>query len=804
MRLSILFSLALILLSACSPTQPEAYLDEGVSWELAEHRKATISDLRYSLFFDIPSDKEAAIAACETISFVLAKPDDVILDFREQPELIHRVTANGRACGYRCVNEHLVIPSDAMCAGENQVCIDFTAGNQSLNRREEFVYTLFVPDRARTVFPCMEQPNLKARFTLSLRVPEGWKAVTNSRLESADDGLLTFAQTEPLPTYLFAFAAGVFEQTTYSEHGRSIGIYHRETDPICLSQLPEIGHQVVFALQWQEEFTGVPYPFQKYDLVILPGFQFGGMEHTGATFYNDNTIFLSANPTPDEQLRRTELISHETTHMWFGDAVTMNWFDDVWTKEVFANYFAAEITTPLFPELNHRLNWMKTYMAAAMSEDRTLGGTPIRQPLDNMRYAGLVYNQIIYNKAPVMMRKLVELMGEEAFRRGIRRYVQSFRYGNATWDDLVGILDAETPEDIRAFSEVWVNQKGMPTLMCELERDSVRVTETDSYGRGLHWPQACEHRVVRGQILPNYDGRGYGFFTMDDSQLRGLLTYWPEEQDATARQSLLMTLNENYLHGRITDEEWADRLVAWLESEHDVLTASTLVSDLYEPLQLMSAAAAATLEQRLMGVSRMHRLPSVRTQALRLLYSLGRDASTIAYLQSVWLAQDNALLSERDYMTMAYELGLRLPERAAEIYTQQLGRISNPDRRQEFQYIYPSVLADEAIRDSVFHSLSVAGNRRIEPWTLKVLYYLNHPLRAEESVRYIQPALALLPEIQRTGDIFFPGNWCRQLLTGHRSPEAYREVKSFLAEHPDYPELLTGKILLMFKEGTDF
>lgn len=790
-----IFILALILAltASCTESIPEAYLEEGVSWELAQHRKATISNLRYALSFDIPADKEAAIEASERLSFDLVMRQDVIFDFREEPSLIHNVTANGQECEWRYCNEHLVIPSHYMQQGTNEVSIDFTAGTQSLNRRDEYVYTLFVPDRARTVFPCMEQPNMKARFTLSLRVPEGWKAVTNSKLATDTCGLLTFAETEPLPTYLFAFAAGRFEHETYEEDGHQIGIYHRETDAVRLAQLPEIGHQVVFALQWQEAFTGVPYPFQKYDLVILPGFQFGGMEHTGATFYNDNTIFLSAHPTPDEELRRTELISHETTHMWFGDAVTMEWFDDVWTKEVFANYFAAEITAPLFPDLNHRLNWMKTYMNAAMSEDRTTGGTSIRQPLGNMRYAGLVYNQIIYNKAPVMLRKLVELMGEEAFRRGIQRYVRTYKYGNASWEDLVDILDAETPEDVRYFSDVWVNQKGMPTLMCELDGDSVRVTESDPYGRGLHWPQTCEHRVIDGQILPNYDGRGYGYYTMNDAQLTGLLDYWPKVEDATARQSLLMTLNENYLHGRLDDEQWAACLVDWLGAERDVLTASTIINDLYEPLKLRPMA---TVEAQLVAMSRTHQLPSVRTQLLRLLYSLGRSEATVRYLYSAWQKQDEALLSERDYMSMAYELALRLPEQYDAIYETQLERISNTDRRQEFRYIFPSVNPSAVARDSVFQSLSKAENRRIEPWTLKVLYYLNHPVRSGEAVKYIRPALELLPDVQRTGDIFFPGNWCQQLLAGHRSAEAYQEVEAFLAEHEDYPQLLTSKILL--------
>ena len=194
------------------------------------------------------------------------------------------------------------------------------------------------------------------------------------------------------------------------------------------------------SLRWLEDYTGVPYPFAKYDFIILPGFQYGGMDHTAPPLYNDNQMFLSEHPTPDEELRRTELIAHETAHMWFGDLVTMNWFDDVWTKEVFANYFAACISEPLYPEINHQLNRIKTFTASSLSEDRTPGTTSIRQPLDNLRNAGLIYGQIIYNKAPVMMIKLVELMGKDKFREGIREYLNTYAYSSAT-----GVIRKESP-----------------------------------------------------------------------------------------------------------------------------------------------------------------------------------------------------------------------------------------------------------------------------------------------------------------------------------------------------------------------
>ena len=169
-------------------------------------------------------------------------------------------------------------------------------------------------------------------------------------------------------------------------------------------------------------------------------------------------MFLDEHPTLDDQLGRSALIAHETSHMWFGDYVTMDWFDDVWTKEVFANYFASRIVEPLYPEVDHRLNFISDYVPSAYAEDRTAGSNPIKQKLDNLSDAGLVYGNIIYNKSPMVMEMLVRVLGEEAFRKGIREYLTTYAYGNATWEGLIRILDQYTAEDLEAWSRVWVHE----------------------------------------------------------------------------------------------------------------------------------------------------------------------------------------------------------------------------------------------------------------------------------------------------------------------------------------------------------
>ena len=726
---------------------------------------------------------------------------------------------NQLECRWCILSALLILPESASLKGKNEVHIRFIAGDQSLNRNDEYLYTLLVPDRARTVFPCFEQPNLKAEFTLCLEVPEEWEAVSNTSIqtESIINGKkhITFLPTEPLSTYLFSFVAGKLKKVEYADGERILTAYHRETEPKKVAQLDIIFQQVASSLHWLEDYTDIPYPFAKYSFIILPGFQYGGMEHTGATLYNDTRMFLSEHPTLDEELARAKLIAHETAHMWFGDYVTMDWFNDVWTKEVFANYFAACITEPLFPSVNHSLNWIKTYTAASLAEDRTSGSNSIRQPLDNLRNAGLIYGNIIYNKAPVMMQKLVEIMGEKAYQEGIQEYLKTYAYSNATWDDLITILDAKTEEDLASFSDVWVNQKGMPHITFTNRCGQLEIRQRDPLNRGLIWPQCFQITFIGDEnttveidlsqetyaftvpldtkaILPNTDERGYGLFIPDEQSRAWLLAHWQEMTDDTARQSLLMLLYENYQHRLITDKEWINALLNGLKTEKNALIASTLCGYLSGPMQKLKDEK---LEETIWLWTEKHPIASCRLQLIRCLISNASAPQSIDKLYQLWEKQSHPMLNERDYMTMAYELALYNPEKYENILTTQRNRITNPDRLRQFDFISQAVTPDTLQMDAFFQSLLKAENRRIEPWAASALAYLNHPLREKYAVKYIRPGLEVLQEVQRTGDIFFPKNWVSALLRNHKSKEAYQEVQAFFKAHPGYSPLLTNKIL---------
>ena len=806
-----------VLTLACCRGEDALY-ENGVSRQLALIRKQNIRNPEYFIRFSVPESRDSAISGHIEIDFDIDRPREIIVDFRELDNVDH-VSANGSPARYELRNEHIVISSSSFRKGSNRVTISFTPADQSFNRNDDFMYTLLVPDRARTAFPCFDQPDMKAVFNLELEVPEEWVAVSNSPVDSQTVGdsrrRVRFKPTEPLSTYLFSFVAGVFRSETYDNGNHVFTAYHRETDPERLSQFPAIFAQVASSLQWLEDYTGIRYPFAKYDFIILPGFQYGGMEHTGATLYNDTRMFLSKTPTPDEQLSRSQLIAHETAHMWFGDFVTMEWFDDVWTKEVFANYFASRITEPLFPDINHRLNWLKTITAPALSEDRTLGGTAIKQPLDNMCDAGLVYNSIIYNKAPVMLRKLVEIMGEDSFREGIRDYLTAYAYGNASWDDLIRILDGKCEEDLASFSDVWVNSKGMPFVDFVMKGDTLVVSQHDPYGRGLTWPQSfgvyltgdgCREIEVKmdspsveiplgfcpESILPNSDGRGYGYFRYDASTLERMLDNWHGIKDETCRQSQLMNLHECFQHGVIDTDRWLASLLEGLPHEENALIASTLCGYIGTA---MKETSDVTIQKKILSLARTHSLASCRQQLLRKLISSASDSVVCSELYDIWKKASHPLLNEDDYMSLAYSLAIRFPDKQEYMIAEQMSRIDNPDRKRQFGFVSRATTPDTLEQKKLFLSLLQAGNRRIEPWALETLEYLCHHSREDQAVGYIWDALEALPYIQRTSDIFFPQDWAYAILNERHSAHAYRVVDEFLMNNDDMSELLECKIL---------
>lgn len=835
-NLIFLFCFSLLAFS-CKTFSEEHFFDPGISTELAQFRSNQISDVHYKLGFEIPAQKADPIPANLILELTISDvKHPLILDFNEDSEKLLFLSVNGNSSEIKHDKEHLIIPNESLTKGRNTIEINFIAGDLSLNRNDDFLYTLLVPDRANTLFPCFDQPNLKANYSLSITAPKDWEVLAGGALASKETlGEATkhvFAMSDLMSSYLFSFVAGKFEAVSSSE-GYPQTMLYRETNADKIeASIPEVFRLHQKSLDYLEEYTGYKFPFQKLDFAAIPIFQYGGMEHVGAIQYREGALFHDQNATDTELLSRAKLIGHETAHMWFGDLVSIEWFNDVWMKEVFAGFMAGKIVNPTYPDINHDLLFLTSHYPAAYSEDRTKGTNPIRQELGNLKNAGSLYGSIIYDKAPIMMRQLETAMGEKAFQSGIQTYIKTFANKSANWNDLVSILDKETEIDLQKWSAVWVNQSGRPILSEEINYaedgiiSSFVISQKAEDKTDKVWPQLfditfiypdrqqiislslqdknLEVKEAKGMkkpltIIYNSNGLGYGVFPMD----LNYASKTPDIENEVMRGQSYINIFENTLLGNVApDQAFEIFRKGILVEKNEILT------------QLLSSELSTIFWKFLSESDRETRLPSLEEDLWQLLQndlpvnikkSLFPLYSGIAYSKSgqnrlyqIWnkdVEIANLKLNPDDFTNLAMTLSLFGHTDAERILDEEKTRISNTDKLSRFEFLRPALSQDPAVRDSVFISFKEAENREKESWVLSACGYIHHPLNQESSVKHVTLALELMEEIQKTGDIFFPKGWASNTVGQYTSKEAAVAVNAFLDSRPDYNPVLKNKIL---------
>lgn len=809
---------------------------QGVTESLAKKRLGQVSSVAYALHLFIPGQKNDPIMGSVEIAFHKLNVGPVILDFRGEEKQVLSVKCMDKEHDFTWVNGHLIIKS--LPADSIKLTIEFVAGDGSLNRSEDYLYTLLVPDRASTVFPCFDQPDLKARYRLQLSIPKDWVAVANGAVVSTDSiaevAVYTFQETLPVSTYLFAFAAGKFSvETSSNGTGGVMRMYHRETDSLKVSKnAAELFALHEQSLHWMENYTGIKYPFNKLDFVLLPGFQYGGMEHIGAIFYKSSSLLLDEQASQAQWLSRASLIAHETAHMWFGNLVTMQWFNDVWLKEVFANFFAAKMVNPLFPEVNHELRFLLSHHVSAYAEDRTEGSHPIQQPLENLLDAGSLYGNIIYTKAPVVMRQLEERLGGKNFQAGLQTYLHQFSFANATWDDLISILDQRTTEDLESWSNVWIKQAHLPKYhLKRLENDTgFQITAVNKPEAGELWAQHLElvfwnssDGIIKKHIswtgdsevivwpdqkipvafIANGTPSAYGYFGLDDRSLSWFLDSVEHIQNETLRGIVYLNLFEEFLHRRIPAQKYIMVLMEGINTEKNIQINGQLINQLQEVFwhflsKQEQQEKSAQIEQLLRFKLDQDSLARNKMVFWRAWSQMALSEQGLEDMYEFWSGYKplpGIQLSVNEQANLAAEIILRHHPNTQEILEEQAERFTNPDEHQRWDFLRRALSPEERDRVEFFNDLKEEKNRHFEPWVQDGLSYLHHPLRAQGAIQLITPAMTLLEEVQQTGDIFFPKRWISAVLQGHSSPQAAREVRTFISQHPDYPHRLKNKIL---------
>ncbi|MFI6852888.1 aminopeptidase N [Streptomyces sp. NPDC050416] len=399
---------------------------------------------------------------------------------------VHEVTLNGDSLDPAEVFADSRIALRGLLEGRNilRVVADcaYTNTGEGLHRfvdpvdDQAYLYTQFeVPD-ARRVFASFEQPDLKATFQFTVRAPEGWTVISNSPTPEPQDSVWVFEPTPRISTYITALIVGPYHSvhSVYEKDGQSVplGIYCRPSlaEYLDSDAIFEVTRQ---GFEWFQEKFDYAYPFKKYDQLFVPEFNAGAMENAGAVTIRDQYVFRSKVTDAAYEVR-AETILHELAHMWFGDLVTMEWWNDLWLNESFATYtsIACQAAAPgsRWPHSwTTFANSMKTW---AYRQDQLPSTHPIMADISDLDDVLVNFDGITYAKGASVLKQLVAYVGEDEFFTGVQAYFKAHAYGNTRLSDLLGALETTSGRDLKSWSKAWLETAGINVLRPEIETDA--------------------------------------------------------------------------------------------------------------------------------------------------------------------------------------------------------------------------------------------------------------------------------------------------------------------------------------------
>jgi len=489
----------------------------------AQERRAIVDTTSYEVSLDLTTGPEV-FRSRSVIRFTAAEGAATFIDLIART--VHAITLNGRALDPAAVFSDSRIALDGLSA-DNELVVEadclYTNTGEGLHRfvdpvdGEVYLYSQFeVPD-SRRVFAVFEQPDLKATFQFTITAPAAWKVVSNSPTPEpvpAQDGAATwtFEPTPRISSYITALVAGPYE-ATFSEltsaSGRVIplGVYGRKSlwQHLDADYIFEKTRQ---GFAYYEEKFQVPYPFAKYDQLFVPEFNAGAMENAGAVTFTETYVFRSK-VTDAVKERRVVTILHELAHMWFGDLVTMKWWNDLWLNESFAEW-ASTIATAEATEWTEAwttFNAMeKTW---AYRQDQLPSTHPVVATINDLEDVQVNFDGITYAKGGSVLKQLAAWVGIEAFFAGVSQYFQKHAWGNTELSDLLTELEATSGRDLSTWSRKWLETAGVNTLSPEIKTDDAGIITRFA----IVQTAPADYATIRPHRL------GVGFYSLTDGAL---------------------------------------------------------------------------------------------------------------------------------------------------------------------------------------------------------------------------------------------------------------------------------------------
>jgi puromycin-sensitive aminopeptidase len=675
--------------------------------------------------------------------------------------------------------------------------------------------TQFEATDARRAFPCWDEPEYKAPFGITLVVPAGLQAVSNSRpIEDMPVGdgrrRIRFADTMPMSTYLVAFVVGPLEFTEAVDvDGVPLRVVHTPGRGALAGFALEVG---AFALRYFTDYYGIPYPGDKIDLVAIPDFAFGAMENLGCITFRETLLLVDPDAVTQPELQRvTDVINHELAHMWFGDLVTMRWWNGIWLNEAFATFMEMKCTDAFRPQWQRWTDFGLS-RSAAMDVDSLATTRPIEYEVRSPADAEGMFDLLTYEKGAAVVRMLEQYLGEDRFRDGIRRYLSTHAHANTETHDLWDALEAATGEPVRRMMDSWIFQGGHPAVTVRggaqpsVSQRRFRYLP-DPDGGDAEWIVPLRLRTNDGDVrvllekpsqpldLPvnkiltaNLDGTGVYRVRLDDDQLAHLAANGPEGLSPIERYGLVDDTWAMVLAGDVRAAQFVavveafrddDDLSVWqrIIGSCDSLRRATDASSL-DGFRRWLVEMLAPARERLGDEPRPgegERARQLRGALFAAVGVLGDDAAAIDRARALIDTPGG------DPALVAAAIDIVAAHGDAETHARYVERMRHAASPQEAER-YRGALADFPGADEMQRTLELTLNGTIR--TQDVSIVTRRALRNRQ-----QGALAWRFVSQHWDDITaaIPSNLISRLLEGISAlaePDLVADVEAFLDAHP--------------------
>lgn len=634
----------------------------SLTLEEARERAAAVSDVSYAVHLDLPS-AGPTFASRTTIRFT-STAAETFVELTAAGEL--EVTLDGRPVEAAYDGRRLWLSGLGDRDGHELVVgarLPYVTDGDGMHRMSDpadgatYVGAYLGMDVAQKVFCCFDQNDLKAPIALTVTADAAWTVLANGRTLASAGGVWEFAPTPPIPPALFVVAAGPWASRRWEHAGLPFGWHARASLAGELDRdLAELQAITEGCFDHYARIFTEPYPFDSYDQVFVPGLNWGAQEMPGCVTYRDEYLPRGAVPE-DLRLFRAAVIAHEMSHMWFGDLVTMTWWEDSWLQESFADYLGYRVAADGAGYPGALLGHEAGRKPAAYDADARRSTHPVApeaEDVPDVDAAATIFDSISYAKGNSALRQLVTWLGDETFLRGVNTYLTRHRFANATLDDFVTALDEASDRDVRGWVQAWLRSTGFDTLRVEREgevpvvrREGLRPHRVRVTAYDRTWAPVGEELVDIGDepvalprmagrvVVANSQGETFARVVLDPTSRAAVGAGLCRVEDDLTRAVLWTMLFDEAQTRALDAVAFVDLAARHLPGERSATLVSAVTDRALErvlPLRVPAGAAAAALDAlaSACGTGLLHAASPDLALAFAAGYAAtGRDAETL-------------------------------------------------------------------------------------------------------------------------------------------------------------------------------